>query len=57
VNSQSFSQFIAERVTKNEDYGILYFDEVIKAKLNRSKLKLSKETTSFLDVSNCKSLL
>lgn len=52
IDSQSFSQFITERaIRKSEDYDILYFDEIIKAKLNRSKLKLSKELTSFLDVS------
>ncbi|PKC07971.1 DENN-domain-containing protein [Rhizophagus irregularis] len=53
IDSQSFSQFITERaIRKSEDYDILYFDEIIKAKLNRSKLKLSKELTSFLDDSS-----
>ncbi|RIA95154.1 AEX-3 domain-containing protein [Glomus cerebriforme] len=50
LDSQSFSQFITERaIRESEDYDIRYFDEIIKAKLNRSKLKLSKESTSFLD--------
>ncbi|CAG8503397.1 8699_t:CDS:10 [Funneliformis mosseae] len=55
LDSQSFSQFIAERVMKKSDdldFGIKHFDEVIKAKLNRSKLKISKESTSFLNDSS-----
>ncbi|CAI2170691.1 4979_t:CDS:10 [Funneliformis geosporum] len=55
LDSQSFSQFIAERVMKKGDdidFGIKHFDEVIKAKLNRSKLKISKESTSFLNDSS-----
>ncbi|KAJ3178675.1 hypothetical protein HK101_010125 [Irineochytrium annulatum] len=49
VNTQSFAQFTLDRIERPEsDYEILFFDESIKAKLNRSKLKLSKETTPFL---------
>ncbi|KAG9307791.1 hypothetical protein G9A89_023356 [Geosiphon pyriformis] len=50
VDSQAFSHFIHERLTRSaDDPEILHFDEVIAAKLNRSKLKLSKETTLFLN--------
>ncbi|KAJ3119716.1 hypothetical protein HK100_000183 [Physocladia obscura] len=49
VETQNFVQFTLERVELPEsDYEILFFDESIKAKLNRSKLKFSKETTPFL---------
>ena len=58
MNSQTFSHFIAERTIKTyEDYDIRYFDEVIKAKLNRSRLKLSKGSTGFLNVSDGVSLV
>ncbi|KAJ3112463.1 DENN domain-containing protein 4C [Phlyctochytrium bullatum] len=49
VETQSFAQFTLDRIERPEsDYEILFFDESIKAKLNRSKLKFSKETTPFL---------
>lgn len=49
VQSQAFSQFVLERLERSEtDYEILFFDESIKAKLNRSKLRFSKELTPFL---------
>ncbi|KAJ3219079.1 DENN domain-containing protein 4C [Dinochytrium kinnereticum] len=49
IETQSFAQFTLDRIERPEsDYEILFFDESIKAKLNRSKLKFSKETTPFL---------
>ncbi|KAI9325833.1 hypothetical protein DFJ73DRAFT_193343 [Zopfochytrium polystomum] len=49
VETQAFSQFTLERIERPEsDYEVLFFDESIKAKLNRSRLKFSKETTPFL---------
>ncbi|CAJ0625434.1 15173_t:CDS:10 [Entrophospora sp. SA101] len=49
----TFSQFINQRVNAKKtsvgNYDVQYFDEVIKAKLNRSKLRFSKESTTFLD--------
>ncbi|KAG2188069.1 hypothetical protein INT44_000820, partial [Umbelopsis vinacea] len=50
VNSQMFTQFITDRLTRSpREYEVLFFDELIKLKLNRSKLKLLKEDTPFLD--------
>ncbi|KAG2177827.1 hypothetical protein INT43_003074, partial [Umbelopsis isabellina] len=50
VNSQMFTQFITDRLTRSpREYEVLLFDEIIKLKLNRSKLKLLKEETPFLD--------
>jgi hypothetical protein len=56
-NSQMFTQFITDRLLKsNQDPEILVFDEYIKLKLNRSKLKFVKEDTPFLNVSSKKAL-
>jgi hypothetical protein len=47
-----FTQFITDRLLKStQEPEILVFDEYIKLKLNRSKLKFVKEDTPFLDVS------
>ncbi|KAG2215168.1 hypothetical protein INT46_001444, partial [Mucor plumbeus] len=49
-NSQMFTQFITDRLLKSDqDPEILVFDEYIKLKLNRSKLKFVKEETPFLN--------
>ena len=49
VDTQAFAQFTLDRIEKPEtDYEILFFDECIKAKLNRSQLRLKKEATPFL---------
>lgn len=49
TGTQAFSQFILERLERPEtDYEILFFEESIKAKKNRSILKFTKETTPFL---------
>ncbi|KAJ3202276.1 hypothetical protein HDU82_007481 [Entophlyctis luteolus] len=49
VETQNFVQFTLTRVElPDSDYEILFFDESIKAKMNRSKLKFSKDTTPFL---------
>lgn len=46
-----FTQFITDRLLKpNQEPEILVFDEYIKLKLNRSKLKFVKEDTPFLNV-------
>jgi hypothetical protein len=46
-----FTQFITDRLLKSDqDPEILVFDEYIKLKLNRSKLKFVKEETPFLNV-------
>lgn len=51
-NSQMFTQFITDRLLRSsQDPQILVFDEYIKLKLNRSKLKFVKEDTPFLNVS------
>ncbi|OZJ01407.1 hypothetical protein BZG36_05672, partial [Bifiguratus adelaidae] len=50
VNSQAFTQFITERLRRSpRDSEILFFDEIIKLKLNQSKLKFVKEETPFLE--------
>ncbi|KAI9495919.1 AEX-3 domain-containing protein [Zychaea mexicana] len=50
VGSQMFTQFITDRLSKSaEDPEILVFDEFIKLKLNRSRLKFVKEDTPFLN--------
>lgn len=50
TNSQMFTQFITDRLLKSsQDPEILVFDEYIKLKKNRSKLKLVKEDTPFLN--------
>ena len=44
-------QFTLERALRAaDDYEVLFFDDCIRAKLNRSRLKISKELTPFLDV-------
>ncbi|KAJ8331147.1 hypothetical protein QVD99_005806 [Batrachochytrium dendrobatidis] len=49
IETQAFAQFILDRVERpDNDYEILFFDESIKAKLNRSKLRFTKEATPFL---------
>jgi hypothetical protein len=50
-DTQAFAQFITDRLERDSnDHEILFFDEAIKAKLNRSKIRMAKETTPFLDV-------
>lgn len=47
-----FTQFIIDRLLKPiKEPEIMVFDEYIKLKLNRSKLKFVKEETPFLNVS------
>jgi len=51
LDTTAFSFFAFERVVRaREDYEILFFDESIKAKLNRHKVRFSKEETPFLSV-------
>lgn len=48
--TQAFSQFMLDRIERPEsDYEVLFFDECIKEKRNRSKLKLGKSDTPFLN--------
>ncbi|ORZ15755.1 AEX-3 domain-domain-containing protein [Absidia repens] len=50
AGSQMFTQFITDRLNKSKnDPEILMFDEFIKLKRNRSKLKFVKEETPFLN--------
>ncbi|KAF9169366.1 hypothetical protein BGX21_011447 [Mortierella sp. AD011] len=50
TESQAFVQFIQDRIDRSSgDPEIMFFDEVIKAKNNRSKFRLGKEETKFLD--------
>ncbi|KAI1309518.1 ARS-binding factor 1 [Mortierella claussenii] len=50
TESQAFAQFIQDRVDRSPgDPEIMFFDEVIKAKINRSRFRLGKEDTKFLD--------
>lgn len=52
TESQAFVQFVQDRVDRSPgDPEIMFFDEVIKAKMNRSRFRLGKEETKFLDVS------
>ncbi|KAJ3120452.1 hypothetical protein HK098_004585 [Nowakowskiella sp. JEL0407] len=64
IETQAFAQFTLDRALRHSgltsttqldkshmtsaDYDILFFDESIKAKLNRSKLRFSKDSTPFL---------
>jgi hypothetical protein len=51
VETQCFMQFVIDRHQKSiNEFDILFFDESIKEKMNRSKLKLNKDTTPFLKV-------
>lgn len=50
VESQAFAQFLQDRInTSATEYDVMVFDESIKQKLNRSRLRFSKETTPFLN--------
>ncbi|KAJ3151055.1 hypothetical protein HDU89_002267 [Geranomyces variabilis] len=49
IETQAFAQFTLDRVERPEsDYEVLFFDECIKEKRNRSKLRIGKESTPFL---------
>ncbi|KAF9188389.1 hypothetical protein BGZ51_000635 [Haplosporangium sp. Z 767] len=50
TESQAFVQFVQDRVDRSPgDPEIMFFDEVIKAKINRSRFRIGKEETKFLD--------
>ncbi|KAG0294716.1 hypothetical protein BGZ98_001683 [Dissophora globulifera] len=50
TESQAFAQFIQDRIDRSSnDPEIMFFDEVIKAKINRSRFRIGKEETKFLD--------
>ncbi|KAG0212187.1 hypothetical protein BGX28_006733 [Mortierella sp. GBA30] len=50
TESQAFAQFVQDRVDRSPgDPEIMFFDEVIKAKINRSRFRIGKEETKFLD--------
>jgi hypothetical protein len=49
--TQAFAKFVYDRVDRPRfDYEVLFFDEAINAKLNRSLIKIHKEATPFLEV-------
>lgn len=49
VETQAFMQFTLDRLERPEsDFEVLFFDESVKEKRNRSKFRISKETTPFL---------
>lgn len=49
METQAFTQFTLDRFEKPDtDVEVLFFDECVKAKLNRSVMKLTKEETPFL---------
>ncbi|KAG0365551.1 hypothetical protein BGZ54_006423 [Gamsiella multidivaricata] len=49
-DARAFVQFVQDRVDRSPgDPEIMFFDEVIKAKINRSRFRLGKEETKFLD--------
>ncbi|KAF9094187.1 hypothetical protein BGX27_001508, partial [Mortierella sp. AM989] len=50
TETQAFVQFVQDRVDRSPgDPEIMFFDEVIKAKINRSRFRIGKEETRFLD--------
>ena len=50
VESQAFAQFLQDRIQPSAtEYDVMVFDESIKQKLNRSRLRFSKEPTPFLN--------
>ncbi|KAF9114595.1 hypothetical protein BGX27_010351 [Mortierella sp. AM989] len=50
TESQAFAQFIQDRIDRSPgDPEIMFFDEVIKAKINRSRFLRGKEETKFLN--------
>lgn len=50
VDTQGYAQFVLDRIERPEnDYEIMFFDESIKQKLNRSRMRFSKEATPFLN--------
>lgn len=50
IETQAFTQFSLDRIERAEsDFDVLFFDESLKAKRNRSKFKISKEVTPFLE--------
>lgn len=53
VETQAFVQFVQDRIERSPgDPEIMFFDEVIKAKVNRSRFRIGKEETKFLDDPN-----
>ena len=51
IETQAFMQFNLERVVRAaDDCEVLFFDDCIRAKMNRSRFRINKELTPFLDV-------
>ena len=49
IDTQAFQNFMLDRLERPEsDFEVLFFDECVKAKLNRSRFRFTKETTPFL---------
>lgn len=50
VETQAYAQFILDRIESPEDdYEVLFFDESIKQKMNRSRMRFTKQQTPFLN--------
>uniref|UniRef100_A0A7S1KMY1 UDENN domain-containing protein n=1 Tax=Percolomonas cosmopolitus TaxID=63605 RepID=A0A7S1KMY1_9EUKA len=49
LETQAFDQFVKQRTLNNNSAEVVFFDESIQAKLNRSKLKFHKKDTPFLN--------
>jgi hypothetical protein len=50
ISSQAFAQFLLDRIERPEtDYEIMVFEESVKQKLNRSRIRFTKEATPFLN--------
>ncbi|KAG0000516.1 hypothetical protein BGZ65_004296 [Modicella reniformis] len=50
TETQAFVQFVQDRIDRSPgDSEIMFFDEMIKTKINRSRFRLGKEETKFLD--------
>lgn len=53
LDTHAFSQFAIERIERADtDFEILFFEESLKAKRNRSKFRFTKKTTPFLEDSS-----
>ena len=54
LGTQAFTNFAHDRNERfPEDYEVLFFDECVKAKLNRHVVHFNKDPTPFLNVSAC----
>lgn len=54
LETQSFTKFLLDRLTSQNTQEVVFFDESIDAKTNRSKLKIYKKETPFLNDASLK---